>query len=183
MSSSAERHLSGISSAGTTGNLTLSENATTTLTVSINGTNITSNVDGNGNFQLTGVPPGDVTLKFSGAGVNASITLNNVPASAQINITVTLNGNSAHLESEERDDDGDENEDDHGNGELKGIVSNRSGMCPMLTFSVQGTPVRTTGTTKFEDGSCSQIANGSRVEVEGTRQSDNSILAKEVEIK
>ena len=58
-------------------------NASTTLTVSINGTSITSSVDGNGNFQLTGVPPGNVTLMFSGAGANASITLNNVAANSR----------------------------------------------------------------------------------------------------
>jgi hypothetical protein len=174
-----QRNLDGSSSVGTTG-LTFTENASTTLTVTINGTNITSNVDGNGNFQLTGVPPGDVTLKFTGAGVNASITLTNVPATAQINITVTLNGNSAKLEDrqDENDDDNDKNEAD-----LEGVVSNKTNdACPNLTFTVQSTTVKTNSSTKF-DGQCSQIANGTKVEVEGTRQADKSVLATEVEIK
>jgi hypothetical protein len=174
----SQRNLDGSSSVGTPNGLTFTQNASTTLTVTVNGTNITSNVDGNGNFQLTGVPPGDVTLMFSGAGANATITLNNVAANAQISITVTLNGNSAKLENR---DDQDEN-DDSGAGQLAGTISNKSGNCPTLTFTVQGSTVTTDGNTKFEDGQCSQIANGTKVEVEGTRQANNSVLAKNVEI-
>jgi hypothetical protein len=157
--------------------LTFTENASTTLAVSISGTNISTNVDGNGQFELTGVPPGDVTLKFSGAGVNASITLTGVPASAQISITVTLNGNSAKLEGRE-----DEDEDEDGN-EIEGSVSNLSGNCTTsLTFTLQGSTIKTDGNTKFDGGQCSQIANGTKVEVEGTHQANNSVLAKQVEI-
>jgi hypothetical protein len=177
-STNSQRHLDGTSSVGMPNALTFTENASTTLTVTVNGTNITSNVDGNGNFQLTGVPPGDVTLMFSGAGGNASITLNNVPANAQISITVTLNGNSAKLENR---DDGDEN-DDNNEGELEGAISNKSGTCPTLTFTVQGSTITTDGNTKFEDGQCSQIANGTKVEVEGTRQANKSVLARKIEL-
>ena len=180
-SSNSQRHLDSSSSAGTTG-LTFTENASTTLTVSISGTSITSNVDGNGDFELTGVPPGDVTLKFSGSGVNASITLTGVPASAQISITVSLNGNSAKLEN--REDDDEDNDNDKDGNDLEGVVSNKTNdACPNLTFTVQGTTVKTNSSTKFEHGPCSQIANGTKVDVEGTRQSDNSVLAKEVDIK
>ena len=175
-STNSQRHLDGSSSTAATG-LSFTENASTTLTVSINGTNITSNVDGNGNFELTGVPPGDVTLKFSGAGVSASITLTGVPASSQISSTVTLNGNSARLE--DRNDDNDEDEKD--DGDLEGVVSNKSGTCPSLTFTVQGATVNTDGTTKFEGIQCAQIANGTKVEVEGTRQANDNVLAKKVE--
>ena len=66
--------------------------------------------------------------------------------------------------------------------ELTGTVSNRSGTCPTITFAVQGTTVSTNGNTKLEDGSCAQVVNGIRVEVEGTRQANNTFLAKEVEI-
>jgi hypothetical protein len=170
----SQRHLDGSSSVGNSA-LTFTENASTTLTVSISGTNISTNVDGNGQFELTGVPPGDVTLKFSGAGVNASITLTGVPASAQISITVTLNGNSAKLE-------GREDEEDEDGNELEGTVSNKSGNCPSLTFTVQETTVTTDGNTKFNGGQCSQVANGTKVEVEGTHQANNSVLAKQVEI-
>lgn len=176
-STNSPQHLGDSSSVAAPNRMIFSSNASTTLTVTVNGTNITSNVDGNGNFQLTGVPPGDVTLMFSGAGANASITLSNVPANAQISITVTLNGNSAKLEDRNDDNDNDDNDA----GELQGTVSNKSGTCPSLTFTVQGSTVNTDGNTKFDGGQCSQIANGTKVDVDGTRQTNNNVLAKTVE--
>ena len=38
---------------------------------------------------MTGVPPGTVTLTFTGEGVSASLTLNNVNAGDEIRIEVT----------------------------------------------------------------------------------------------
>jgi Domain of unknown function (DUF5666) len=156
--------------------------ATTTVTVTVVGTNISTVVDGTGQFTLTGVPPGDVRLKFSGSGVDATIMLTGVSATDRITITVSLNGGRARVESEERHDDDDEDEDDEDDddNELEGAVSNLSGTCPTLTFTVQRTTVKTNGTTKFERP-CSRIANGTRVEVEGRRQADGSILATEVD--
>lgn len=152
--------------------------AETRVTVTIVGTNISTVVDGNGQFTLTGVPPGDVRLKFSGSGIDATITLTGVSATDRITITVSLNGNAARVESEDRDDDDDEEED-----ELEGTVSNLSGSCPTLTFTVQRTTVKTNSATVFEHGSCTRIVNGTRVEVEGRRQADGTIVATEVEIE
>ncbi len=61
--------------------------------------------------------------------------------------------------------------------------SNLSGSCPSLTLTVRGTTVKTDSATKFEDGSCPRIANGTHVEVEGRRQADGTILATEIEIE
>jgi uncharacterized protein DUF5666 len=69
-----------------------------------------------------------------------------------------------------------------GAGELAGIVSNKSGNCPTLTFTVQGSTVTTDGNTKFEDGQCSRLGNGTKVAVEGTRLANNTVLAREVEL-
>jgi hypothetical protein len=63
-------------------------------------------VNGAGQFTLTGVPPGTVTLQFSGPGVSASITLNGVSAGEQITIDVTLNGTSARVDAESRHKNG-----------------------------------------------------------------------------
>ena len=149
--------------------------AATRVTVTIIGTNITAVVDGSGQFTLTGVPPGDVRLRFSGSGIDATIMLAGVSATDRITITISLNGNTGRIESEHRDDDDDENE-------LKGAVSNLTGSCPTLTFTVQPTTVKTTSATRFKDGRCTRIANGTRVEVEGTRQADGTIVATKVEI-
>jgi hypothetical protein len=152
--------------------------ATNRVTVTVAGTDISTVVDGNGEFTLTGVPPGDVQLRFAGSGVSATIMLTGVSATDRITVTISLNGNGARLESERRER---EDEDDDAN-ELEGRVSNVSGTCPALSFTVSATTVRTNGVTRFKDGPCVQIANGVRVEVEGSRQPDGSILATEVEL-
>lgn len=156
--------------------------ATTTVTVTIVGTDITTTVDGSGNFELNGVPPGDVQLRFAGNGASATITLSGVAAGDRIHIVVSLNGNGARIEDEDRDhddDDGDDDGDDE--AEVEGVVSGRTGTCNSITFTVAGVTVITNGATKFEDP-CASIVNGTRVEVEGTRQGNGSILASEVEI-
>jgi hypothetical protein len=82
--------------------------ADSSLHVTISGTNISTTVDGTGQFTLTGVPPGTVTLQFSGPGVSASITISGVTTGEQIHVDVTLSGGSAHVDSESRhkSDDG-----------------------------------------------------------------------------
>ena len=156
--------------------------ATTTVTVTIVGTDITTTVDGSGNFELTGVPPGDVQLRFAGNGASATITLSGVAAGDRIHIVVSLSGSGARLEDEDRDHDDDDDDDgDDDEAEVEGVVSGRTGTCNSITFTVAGVTVITNGATRFEDP-CASIVNGTRVEVEGTRQANGSILASEVEI-
>lgn len=156
----------------------------TTLRVRINGTNISTMVDGTGQFTMNGVPPGTVTLTFTGEGVSASITLNNVNAGDQISIEVRLNGNSARIESETRrrgDDDEDDDEDRDEATEVEGTVSALSGTCPALTFTVGTRVVRTGSATVFDDR-CTDVRNGVRVEVKGTRMNDGTFTAARVEV-
>ena len=157
--------------------------ATSSVTVTIAGTDISTVVDGDGDFTLTGVPPGDVQLRFAGNGVNATVTLTGVQATDHITVRIALNGNGARLESEHRgrNDDEDDDDEDEDNDELKGAVSGLSGTCPALTFTVKATTVKTNSSTRFDNGLCTRIANGTRVEVKGTRQSDGSLLAARVE--
>lgn len=176
--------VTGVAAAATTRDAVLGATSATTLTVRIVGTNISSTVDGAGQFTLTGVPPGTVQLKFSGNGIDATITLANVSAAERITITVSLRGSDARVEFERRErDDDEDDEDDADDNEVEGSVSNLSGICPALTFTVQHTTVRTNGMTVFDDGPCTVIANGTHVEVEGARQGDGSIVAASVEIE
>ena len=46
-----------------------------------------------------------------------------------------------------------------------GQVSALSGTCPAVTFTVAATKVVTSSTTRFEDGDCRDIANGTAVRV------------------
>ncbi len=73
--------------------------------------------------------------------------------------------------------------DDHGETELNGAIAALGGTCPSISFKVGGTTVKTDGSTEFKDSSCRSLANGRSVEVKGTRQSDNSVLAARVEAK
>lgn len=170
-------HVNGVTAAATRSN-TSSTLATTSLRVSIVGTNITTNVDGSGQFTLTGVPPGDVTLEFIGSGVSAKLTLAGVTASQEIRIEVRLNGNSARIESEHRErHDDDDDEDD----ELEGAVSGLTGSCPELRFAVAGRMVKTTSATVFKDITCAGLANNRRVEVRGMTAADGTLTATRVE--
>ena len=69
-----------------------------------------------------------------------------------------------------------------GDAELRVLVSGLSAACPNLTFTVNGAPVVTHGFTRFEDGFCGALQNGTWVEVKGTRQPDGSVLADKVDI-
>src|SRR5919204_2256169 len=48
---------------------------------------------------------------------------------------------------------------------VEGQVSALSGTCPAITFTVAATKVVTTSSTRFEDGECRDIANGTAVRV------------------
>src|SRR5262245_11476981 len=171
---------------GLTSTTGASTSSATTLRVTIQGTNISSTVDGSGQFAMTGVPPGTVTLTFTGEGVSASITLNNVQAGDDIRIEVRINGSSARIDAETRrhgDDDEDDDDDDDRDeaNEVKGVASALSGTCPAVTFMVGTTAVHTGSATVFEDR-CTDIKNGVRVEVKGTRMNDGSFTAARVEL-
>jgi hypothetical protein len=66
--------------------------------------------------------------------------------------------------------------------EIKGLVSNLGGACPNRTFAISGTQLTTNSATRFDDGSCGTLQNGTRVEVKGTRMSNGSVLARKVDI-
>ena len=76
-------------------------------------------------------------------------------------------------------------DDDHGEAEVTGTVTGKSGSlsCPAITFKVGATPVVTSGSTKFEDTTCATLANGDTVEVKGTKASSGTVSATRVEKK
>jgi hypothetical protein len=235
----------------------LANSSSTTVTVSIVGSDIQSTVDGNGNFTLTNVPGGTVSLRFQGKGSDATLTIMGVEPDDRLQISVTLNGNNARLDSRqssgngrgvevngridsidagartlrvgsqsvlvqqstsirhgnrtfafsdlrvgdhiqvkgardgttlvaseikvETGDDDDDGDDDRDDNDVRGTISNLTGTCPVLTFFLGSTKVTTTASTKFEDGGCSTLRNDLRVEVEGSRANDGSLVASKVE--
>jgi hypothetical protein len=149
----------------------------TPVTVSVVGTNISTTVDGSGRFQLTGVPTGDVQLKFVSTGLDATLTLRDVQSGDLIDVRVRVTGSSVRIEAERRvrgrdddDDDDDDDEDDEDerddrdDDEIEGVVSGLTGTCPDITFTVNRLTVRATSATRF-DGTCARVRNNARVEV------------------
>jgi hypothetical protein len=68
----------------------------------------------------------------------------------------------------------------NGDIQLEGTVARLSGTCPLRSFVVRATTVRTTIVTNIDDG-CSDLENGVVVEVEGLRQRDGSVVATRIE--
>jgi uncharacterized protein DUF5666 len=80
-------------------------------------------------------------------------------------------------------------EGEAGPDEVEGMIFALAGTgsCPALTFKVgstlaTATTVNTNSLTTFNGVTCAALANGARVEVEGTKQADGSITAASVEL-
>jgi hypothetical protein len=80
-------------------------------------------------------------------------------------------------------------EGEAGPDEVEGMIFGLAGTgtCPALTFKVgstlaTATTVNTNASTTFNGVLCTALANGARVEVEGTKQADGSITAASVEL-
>jgi hypothetical protein len=72
------------------------------LTVAVVGTSLSMAVESSGEFQVDGVPPGNVQLQFRNASMSASAQLANVANDELVQIQVQLNGSSASIVSEVR---------------------------------------------------------------------------------
>jgi uncharacterized protein DUF5666 len=92
----------------------------------------------------------------------------------------TLTATEVKVESEAGDEG---NDDDHDGTELSGVVSDSSGTCPTVTFTVQSTKVTVNTDTVYPHTSCADATkNNAKVEVNGTKQTDGSILATRVSL-
>ena len=155
----------------------ISTMATTSITVTVVGTSVTTQVDGAGQFTLTGVPPGTVQLKFSGSGIDATLTLTGVAADDRIEINVTLNGNRARLDSDRR------SSSSNGvlvNGRITGLNTGaRSLQVDRQTVMVPTTAVIRHGnrTLLFSD-----LRMGDHIQVKGARVG-STITATEVKVE
>jgi hypothetical protein len=85
-------------------------------------------------------------------------------------------------DDDDRDDD-DRDDDDNDDNEVRGVVSALgTTACPNITFNVGTVRVRANSSTRFEDGTCANVLNNVRVEVEGRRESDGTLLASKIEL-
>jgi hypothetical protein len=152
------------------------------LVVTLVGTSMSAGVDASGRFTLENVPSGDLTLAFSGNGVNARVTVVGVADRQQVHITVNVNGNSASIDDDER-------ETPDNRAQLEGVIVSLNCSANPATFLVghttqttvlipAGTPIRH-GNTSL---TCSQLMVGGRVHVSGTKNG-TTITASEVEFQ
>ena len=72
------------------------------MTVTVVGTNLTTSVDVVGQFQLAGVPSGNVQLQFNRGNVSATVQLSNVGEEELVQIQVTVSGTAATIVNEVR---------------------------------------------------------------------------------
>lgn len=142
------------------------------LTVTVVGTAISASVNGNGTFVLTNVPPGDIQLRFTGAGTDALLTVTGVTGGDEIRITVQVSGNTASLQNVSR-------KDKVNKVEVEGRVV--SGSC--TSFIVNGTTILTDAATQFSKGTCANVVAGASVKVKGSTQTGGSVLASEVKFE
>ena len=64
---------------------------------------------------------------------------------------------------------------------LDGAVANLSGVCPVLTFTLEGGTVRTGESTMYKGGNCPKLKNGDSVIVRGLLNSGGTVDATELE--
>jgi hypothetical protein len=93
----------------------------------------------------------------------------------------TVTASEIKVEQEGEDDDDDERNDVN-ESEVSGVVSGLTNGCPGITFTVKNMTVTANDATTYRHTSCGAISNGLKVEVEGTRQSPTSILARRISL-
>lgn len=64
--------------------------------------------------------------------------------------------------------------------EARGAIAGLTGTCPAITFTLHGKTVRANSSTRFDDITCASIANGMALKVDGTIQTDGSVIAKKI---
>lgn len=112
--------------------------------VTVVGTTLVSGLDGAGRFSLSGVPAGNIVLRFAGAGVDATLPLAQVGGSDAIELTVNLAGSFATLEAERRVTAGDVI--------IEGRVESIPPTMPAGAVRVSGAAVHTNAQTRIEKG-------------------------------
>ena len=151
-----------------------------TLTVRVMGTDISTTLDGQGRFTLTGVPGGTIQLQFSGPGTNATVTIAGISESDQIDITVRIDGNNARLDSERRRSNG-----NNGNGvQVNGRISSRDVGARRIV--VNGTTVSIPSSATIRHGNrtlgMGDLHVNDHVQVKGTWMG-STLVASEVKVE
>lgn len=133
---------------------------------------------------------GTTVVAGSGALIrhgNRILTMGDIQVGDHVHARGEMDGSKlVAVEIKVQDTDGDDDDDDDGDEtDLEGTISalSSTGNCPVVTFMIGSTKVTTSASTTFDDVSCANLANNARVEVEGIKQADGSVLATRVELE
>lgn len=146
------------------------------LSVSVTGTSSTAPVDERGRFELRQVPPGDVELRFRGAGIDASLRLDDVRDAESIDLGVNLSPSAAVVTNLSR----------QGEDAVRLVGTIESVDVVARTFRVSGRTVIVTSTTSIvrsgQVRTFDTLAAGAAVKVEGAVRPE-AVLATKVELE
>jgi hypothetical protein len=117
---------------------------------------------------------------------NRTLTMGNIGVGDHVLARGTMTGTSLlaieiKVQNTNGEDDGDTGVDLEVEGAIAGFIG--AATCPATTFTIGATTIKTSAATVFDDVGCATLADGALVEVHGTRQADNSILATTVELQ
>jgi len=150
--------------------------------------NITAIDSGNKSFQT-----GDWTIKTTASTVirhgSKTVQFSDLKVGDHVQVRGTRDGSTVtatEIKVEQQGQGGGDNEDanddnDH-EAEVDGRVSALSNSCPGISFMIGNTKVTANQNTTYGRSSCSAIKNDLKVEVEGVKQNDGSVLARRISI-
>ena len=159
------------------------------ITVTVQGTAISTTVAADGSFTLRGLPEGSFTLVFTRDGAPlGQLTFDAVNANQEITITVRLSGDTVVLVDEQRTGIG------HGDVEIEGLVQAVLVLDPAgeSRFTIAGKTVAARpGQTAIREGntarSVSDVTVGRQVHVKGVwlepQGTSQAVLALEIKLQ
>jgi hypothetical protein len=140
---------------------------------------VTANTDGTLTVNGIAIVAGpDAVIRHG----NRILTVGDIEVGDHLQARGAMDGTTLVATEIKVQDTGHDN-DDVDEAEIEGSISGLSATsaCPVVTFMIGTTTVTTSAATSFDDVTCATLADGALVEVEGTRQTDGSILATKVE--
>ena len=154
---------------------------TTTIVVQVVGTDISATASSSGAFTLSGVPPGDITLKISGPGVDGTVSLGAIQTGQTVQVVIVVSGSAPVISADSR----------HGEGQKRELEGKIQSFEPTDRFVLNNVIVQVApGTTQIRRGSRSltyaDLAVGNRVHVRGTTSvtaTETLVIAEWVELQ
>jgi hypothetical protein len=172
------------------------QSATGGIRVSVMGANLSAMTDDSGRFTLAGVPAGDARLRFEGQGIDAQLEVSGLRDGQVLTLNVRLSGSRAIVVSgptpapaatpspaptpSPRPSPTPSPEDEvEFRGRIDSVGDN--------LLVVAGRTVHVTGSTRIRRRGdpipFSRLQPGQLVEVEGTPQSDGSVVARKITLE